>query len=276
MVAREATTTTQGLVACAVVAVSAAATAAGLWYLFRRPCPHLSDLPPSAIIADGIQVVRQLTAEERLVIQESFLSGDDFRYIVAGKDYHNNKTMSAVNEPRHRAVTFGVVEYFIAFAERYGHVLVCRDRDDGAFLGAVGLIPPYRHHWLFTLHFYRTVIPYGKPAALDMGVEVAARFSAFSVMGRLHEECTKNVPHHWYVQVIGVSAQAQGRGVGTRLMNAAIALAGSTPMYLECHNDNVPYYERFDFAVKKKIEIVPKGISDTTTFEMNGMVRGGL
>ena len=37
----------------------------------------------------------------------------------------------------------------IAFSERYGHVLVCRDKD-GTFLGAVGLIPPFIRDLLYT------------------------------------------------------------------------------------------------------------------------------
>lgn len=270
------------LAAFAAAAVAVSAGSLWLWRrLFRRPCRPLahSDLPPP-VAADGIEVASDnalRSAEERLAVKEAFLAGDDFRYLAAGKDY---KTIDdCVNrQQQHRAVAFGMVEYFVAFCEQYGHVLVCRDREDnGTFLGAIGLIPPYRSRTLFTLHFYRTILPYGWPAPLNMGEEIAARFSAFSVMSQLHEDCTKTVPQHWYVQFIAVSPKAQGKGVGTKLMKAAMALAGNNlPMYLECHNDNVPYYERFGFKVEKMIEIVPKGINDTTTFQMNGMVRAGL
>ena len=76
-------------------------------------------------------------------------------------------------------------------------------------------------------------------------------------MTQLHEDCTRNVPH-WYVPVIGVSDKAQGKGVGTKLMNAAIAMAGGMPMYLDCHNDNVPYHEKFGFVVKNKLRLFQK------------------
>ncbi len=249
------------------LAASVSAAAGILWYILRRPCRYLSknDLPPCAV-SDGLEVVQELNKEERNVIQTAFLSGNDFRWIVGGKDHK-----VALNEDYHRGVTFSLIEYMIAFSERYGHILVCRD-EDGTLLGMIGLIPPYRSYARFTVHFYRTVLSYGKPPALDMGDEIAARFKAFEVMSELHKDSTKGIPH-WYIQVIGVSDKAQGKGIGTKLMNAAIAMAGGLPMYLDCHNENVSYYEQFGFRVEKKVTIVPKGIQDTSTLEMNGMVR---
>lgn len=258
----------QGTILAVSTAVVSVAVA-GVWWVFRRPCKRLTNdnLPPT-FANNGIQVVPTLTKEERDIIKKAFLAGPDFRYLVGGKNYKTGD----FDEQQHYDVTSNLVEYMISFCEQYGHLLVCRN-GDGTFLGAVGLIPPYRYHMLFTLHFYRTVIPRGKPAPLKMGNDIAARFTAFGAMMQLHEDCMKGIPH-WYVQVIGVSDKAQGKGVGTKLMNAAMDMAGDMPMYLDCHYDNVPYYEKFGFIVKKKIEIVPKGIQDTSTLEMNGMVRG--
>jgi len=250
-----------------IISSVVATVGAGLWWLFRRPCKHLTneDLPPT--VSDDIEVVRELNEEERFAIKTSFLSGDDFRWMVSGKDYKVH-----LDENQHREATFSCVDYFLACCERYGDILVCRDKD-GTFLGAVGLIPPYENQTLYTLHFYRTVIPMGLPAPVKADKNIAARFQAFSRVATEHEELMKGIPH-WYVQVIGVSDNAQGKGVGTRLMEAATAMAGGMPMYLDCHNGNVSFYERLGFVVGRNYEIVPKEIEDTSTFEMNGMVRG--
>lgn len=110
---------------------------------------------------------------------------------------------------------------------------------DGTFLGALALVPPYMSSLSFTLHFFRTGIPMGRPIPTQMGDDVAARFNAYVKTADKHKELMSGIPH-WYVQVLGVSEAAQGKGVGRKLMDAAIAMAGETPLYLECHDGNVP------------------------------------
>ena len=245
----------------------ATAGAGALWWLFRRPVRYLTteDLPPT--VANDIEVVRKLNEQERNTVKTAFLSGDDFKWLVAGKDYKTN-----LNEKQHREAVFGFIEYFIAFCERYGHILVCRDMD-GILLGAVGFIPPYKNERMYILHFYRTVIPLGKPAAINMCEGPAARCKAFSRVTEEHKELMNGIPH-WYILVIGVSPEAQGKGVGRKLIEAAIAIAGDMPMYLDCHNGNVPFYEKLGFSAGKRYDIIPEKIEDTSSFQMNGMIRG--
>ncbi len=57
---------------------------------------------------------------------------------------------------------------------------------------------------------------------------------------------------HWYLPLIGVDPGRQGRGLGSALLKAGLALcdAAGLPAYLESSNiKNVPLYERFGFEV---------------------------
>ncbi len=55
---------------------------------------------------------------------------------------------------------------------------------------------------------------------------------------------------HWYLPLIAADPARQGQGLGTALMEAAIARidADGRPAYLESSNPrNIPLYERFGF-----------------------------
>ncbi|MFN3590648.1 MAG: GNAT family N-acetyltransferase [Thermaurantiacus sp.] len=63
---------------------------------------------------------------------------------------------------------------------------------------------------------------------------------------------------HWYLPFIGVDPAAQGRGLGSLLMKAALAEvdAAGLPAYLESTNPrNVPLYERLGFRVVGEIQV---------------------
>ena len=245
-----------------------ALTGGSLWYIFRRTAPEWTteDLPSDA--PDNVQVVSKLTEEERIAVKTSFLSGNDFRWMVGGKTYETD-----LDEKDHVKATFYMLECVLTFAERYGHILVSRD-EMGKFLGALALIPPYEYPSLSMLHLYRSVIPLGMPVPMQMGKGVSARFDAFTHSTAVkHKQLMKGIPH-WYVQVLGVSPDAQGKGVGRQLMNAAIAIAGQTPLYLECHDGNVVFYKKCGFTQAKRFWLVPKGIEDMTSFPYNSMVYG--
>ncbi len=219
-----------------------ALTGGGLWRLFRRQAPRVKteDLPPG--VDESIQVVLRLTKEERIAAKAVFLAGDDFAWMVGGKHFKTN-----LNEKQHTQATFYMLECVLTFAEHFGHIFVSRDTD-GKFLGALALIPPYTNSLLFMIHFCLSVTPLGVPAPVQMGKDVAARFDAFSQgTADCHKELMKETPH-WHVQVLGVSNDAQGKGVGRKLMSAATAaIAGETPLYLECHDGNVEFYKNMGY-----------------------------
>jgi ribosomal protein S18 acetylase RimI-like enzyme len=67
----------------------------------------------------------------------------------------------------------------------------------------------------------------------------------------------------WYLQVIGVSPEAQGLGVGTRLLEPALGLADreQVPCYLETSNpEAVPFYLSAGFQIDRQgVELMPGG-----------------
>jgi ribosomal protein S18 acetylase RimI-like enzyme len=71
------------------------------------------------------------------------------------------------------------------------------------------------------------------------------------VMEEAHEK-HMGTRRHWYLAVIGVDPEYQGRGLGTRLMEPIMILADEqkTEIYLECSKEsNVTYYQRLNFEV---------------------------
>jgi ribosomal protein S18 acetylase RimI-like enzyme len=67
----------------------------------------------------------------------------------------------------------------------------------------------------------------------------------------------------WYLQVIGVIPEAQGLGVGSRLLEPALDLADRdrVPCYLETSNDKaVPFYLRAGFEIDRQdVELMTGG-----------------
>ena len=119
----------------------------------------------------------------------------------------------------------------------------------------------------------RTVVSLGKPPASDMGKEVEARFSAFGVTLEEHHAIMKDCKPHWYVPNLAVAESAQGKGVGRILNHVAIAMANGEPLYLDCHDDNVAFYSKMGYEVKKNFIIMPKTES-SASFPFNGMTHG--
>jgi ribosomal protein S18 acetylase RimI-like enzyme len=67
----------------------------------------------------------------------------------------------------------------------------------------------------------------------------------------------------WYLQVVGVSPEAQGLGVGSALLEPAFDLADRdrVPCYLETSNEKaVPFYLRAGFRIDRQgVELMPGG-----------------
>jgi ribosomal protein S18 acetylase RimI-like enzyme len=63
---------------------------------------------------------------------------------------------------------------------------------------------------------------------------------------------------HWYLSMIGVDPQAQGKGLGAELMRYAVARCDrdGALAYLETANPrNIPLYERFGFEVMESFQV---------------------
>ena len=94
-----------------------------------------------------------------------------------------------------------------------------------------------------------------------IGLRPFGRFmGANDIMGKLH---AKHVPEpHWYLLVVGVDPDLQGRGVGSALIQEGLTRAdeSNAACYLETSDErNVPFYERYDFKVMAKVPLGPGG-----------------
>jgi len=258
----------------------------GWWLLFRRRAPRLKDENLSSIASSvlatrpdlSLHVVDRLDGQERTSVKDAFLAGPDIRWMTVGGDGQAD-IQDEETKKLHKEFTHFLLECVIRFAENYGHVVVCRDKTTQEFLGALHIVPPYTSSRLFHIHFAKSLISMGKPPFYQHGKATSARFDAFTMsLGQEHEQFIKDQPH-WYIQNLGVVPKAQGRGVGRLLMESAKALAGSQPVYLECHDDNVPFYEKCGMKVQKRILFTPKipdsddsNAEDAASFPYNCML----
>jgi ribosomal protein S18 acetylase RimI-like enzyme len=67
---------------------------------------------------------------------------------------------------------------------------------------------------------------------------------------------------HRYLWVLGVRPEHQGRGLGTRLLEAGLAVSDGAglPTYLETFSERcVAFYERYGFEVRQAAEMPPAG-----------------
>jgi GNAT superfamily N-acetyltransferase len=67
---------------------------------------------------------------------------------------------------------------------------------------------------------------------------------------------------HWYLELLVVDPSVQRLGIGAKLQQDVLDEAdrAGLPCYLETQNpDNLPYYERFGYAVAQELHPVKKG-----------------
>jgi ribosomal protein S18 acetylase RimI-like enzyme len=127
---------------------------------------------------------------------------------------------------------------------------------DGQVLGIAVWLPPGRVPW--SLSRKLRVIP----AMLRVLGVSPRRFHLFAGMGANAERFHPDYPH-WNLETLGIREQAQGRGIGSRLMGPGLARADDTslPCYLTTAKEqNLAFYERFGFEVTAEaLPLVPGG-----------------
>jgi len=106
-----------------------------------------------------------------------------------------------------------------------------------------------------------------------VGFRPFAKFmGANEIMERIHK---KYVPEpHWYLMIVGVDPELQGRGLGTALVKEGLARAdqANCPCYLEPSEErNLAFYERHGFLV---VETATLGDGGPTGWAMRRDPRG--
>ncbi len=94
-------------------------------------------------------------------------------------------------------------------------------------------------------------------AAARLGPEAAARYDIFVTESEHYHHQVAPGPH-WYLVVLGVEPDHQGRGLGRALLQSVLARAdaGGHPVYLEtAHARNLDFYARFGFTVKAQARL---------------------
>ena len=157
-----------------------------------------------------------------------------------------------------------------------GAIVACRGA--GGDLVGVACLMIYRGKpvdgpCLFPAAFARTGFPKGEAATYtntDKNQRLAALTKASE---RLHKAHAPGP--HVYVRAVAVDPGSQGRGVGGKLMRAAVAIADRErlPCFLEtCGPRNPDIYARYGFAVAGREELRTKA-GDACEHPYIGMVR---
>jgi ribosomal protein S18 acetylase RimI-like enzyme len=143
-----------------------------------------------------------------------------------------------------------IVRYGAMYGATFGgELLVTPNGLDGL---AVWLPPrpthvPVSRRLRAALVLFRTGLPF---APLKFGFDSIGRFMAANTVEHLRAKLAPEP--HWYLWVIGVEPEHQGRGLGSSLIGPMLTRADAErkPCYLETHKEpNVRFYQKHGFDV---------------------------
>jgi GNAT superfamily N-acetyltransferase len=125
---------------------------------------------------------------------------------------------------------------------------------DGSGIGAAALWDP-PNRWMLSFREQLAMMP---SLMRRLGLRLLpTALGLTETMKRHHPE-----EPHWYLATIGSDTSVRGKGFGQALMRSRLRRcdAEGCPAYLESSKlDNVPYYERFGFAVTGEIALPDGG-----------------
>lgn len=91
------------------------------------------------------------------------------------------------------------------------------------------------------------------PALLHTAARLPEAVKLLATVDKIHPKI-----EHWYLALLGVDPELQGRGVGTRLLEPVLARcdADRVPAYLETQKpENVSWYARAGFEVVEEVRL---------------------
>lgn len=138
-------------------------------------------------------------------------------------------------------------------AQPFGAVRVAMSGE--RMLGAAVWLPPRRFPW----SAWRKLRATG--SFLPVLWQAPRRARDFFALGANTERAAPDGPH-WNLQVLGVRGEAQGGGLGTRLLEPVLSQAETEGevCYLETADPaNVAFYERLGFALVRKHQLLLDG-----------------
>jgi ribosomal protein S18 acetylase RimI-like enzyme len=141
----------------------------------------------------------------------------------------------------------------LADALRHGHVEAVAAQD-GAIVGAAVWYPPGAAP-MGGLRRLRST-----PRILAVGAAAPSGFRRFARFGDAIAEAFPD-DRPWYLAVIGVAPEGQGRGLGGRLVGHGLERAGDADVYLETASPRAAaLYTRLGFdTVEEAVELLPGG-----------------
>lgn len=131
----------------------------------------------------------------------------------------------------------------------------------------MGLVPPGRYPLPIgrLVGFLTRVLP----CSLDGNLPARSWFRGIAAQ-RLIDRVHPRYPH-WYLSVVGVRPEIHGTGLGRRMIEFAVSLAGRLPLYLETTNPrNLGFYGRFGFEVVDRFP-TPGGGGSIWTMQRAGV-----
>jgi ribosomal protein S18 acetylase RimI-like enzyme len=200
---------------------------------------------------DRIELLKRNEIDRAAITLERAFSTDPMFMWIFPDEQHRSQALRRLNRVP--------LEYGL----RYGRVTQC----NGGMAAAIW-IPPGR-----TITMGGMVRSGILTVPFHVGFRPFAKFmGANETTGRIHKKYVSEP--HWYLVIVGVDPELQGRGLGSALVKEGLALAdqSNSPCYLETSEErNLAFYQRLGFVV---LEAATLGDGGPTAWGMRREPRG--